>query len=167
MPIPKEELHKPENSFLYAPGHATFGQAMAALNATQGDRSCFLVVKKSDNTWATGTFSDILLANANATAGLAGKRLDEVEGLQETEAVEWSDIEMTEALEKASKTGRLILMEGDKVVGVLTAGMRTLENASQFAELNQLAGQFVDLIDFGDVLLPQRAPQTEAEKKEG
>ncbi|MBI3762888.1 MAG: hypothetical protein HY260_13650 [Chloroflexi bacterium] len=155
MPISKDEL---VSTYVVAPGHATFGQAMAALNAAQGQRWWHLVVHKADGSWATATFNDVLLANAQAGMGLADTPLENLPGLKPADSVEQTAMGTNVALDKArsSESGALIVTEGEHPVGLIATTQRSAENPTDFAKLNQLAGQFVNLKDYGDVLLPPK-----------
>ena len=156
MPISDDTLHSPKNSFVAVKGEATVGQAIAALQAEGGQPWWRLLVKKDDDSWGATTFSDLYEALAD-TPGAADMTLGAWDGLTAARAVAWDAMTDRQAEAEAGKSpGQLlIVMAGGEVKGIVTQPRRSA--VVQAGKLTELGGTYVNLKDYGSILLSSSA----------
>ena len=156
MPIPDAELERSVNKFIAVSGEATVGQAIAALQAQQGEPWWHLLVRKPDGAWGSTTFTELY----NALAGMpdaADMRLADWEGLVPATTVEWDAMGMTKARGLARNSpGKLVVVtDGGMPKGILFEGSRRSDALRPLSvgQFTKLAGQYVNLKDYGAILM--------------
>ena len=154
MPISDEALQSPKNSFLAVSGNATVGQAIAALHAGNGQTWWHLVVRKTDGNWGVIRFSSLYEELATAPKA-AEMRLGKWPGLPVAKSVEWDELETRPAQELARKSpGSVLVVTRNNVpVGILVEGGTRGKLSISAARLGDLGGKYVNLKDYGSILL--------------
>lgn len=154
MPISDESLQNAKNSFLAVKGDATIGQAIAALQSQGGQPWWHLVVQMDDGLWGLTRFND-LYRRLESKAGAAEIRLGAWDGLQVSLAVEQDSMETraAEALARKSVSGVLIVTHGGLPVGIIVANVSRGGASVPAAKLSDLGGKYVNLKDYGSILL--------------
>jgi hypothetical protein len=160
MPISDEALQSPKNSFIAVTGEATVGQAIAALQALGGQPWWHLVVKMDDGSWGITRFSDLIAPLAKMAAA-SEIRLGGRKGLTTAIAIERDSMETRAAQALARKSpGRLaVVTVGGAPVGILAEGVtRSAAALVSTASLNDLGGKYINLKDYGSILLSSSKP---------
>ena len=154
MPISAETLKDAKNSFLAVRGDATIGQAIAALRSQGGQSWWHLVVCMDDGSWGLTRFNELYRRLANK-ADAAEIRLGAWEGLQLASAVEQDSIETraAEVLARKSDSGVLIVTRDGLPVGTIVANVSRGGASIPAAKLADLGGKYVDLKNYGSILL--------------
>jgi hypothetical protein len=155
MPVTDRLLAQPQNSFIAVTEQASVGQALAALLAHEGRDWWHLVVRRSDNTWAATTAAQIYAGLADRP-GAGGESLAAWNGLVAANVVEQNDVDDWQArsLALSSPGGLVVVLAGGAIVGVVY-GQRRQTNLSPLStgQLTQLAGEAINLKDYGAILL--------------
>jgi hypothetical protein len=154
MPISDEALQNEKNQFIAVRGDATVGQAVAALQAEGGQPWWHLLVQMDDGSWAVTRFTDLHQA-LEGTPTAAEIRLGGWPGLVAASAVEQDSME-TRAAEAMARTsgGRvLVVTAGGLPTGILVEGVSRGATSISSAKLNELGGNYVNLKDYGSILL--------------
>jgi len=154
MPISNEALQDPKNNFLAVRGEATIGQAIAALQSQGGQPWWHLVVQMDDGSWGLTRFND-LYRRLGKRADAAEIRLGAWNGLQIATAVEQDSIETraAEAMARRSSSGVLVVTHGGLPVGTIVADVNRGGASVPAAKLADLGGKYVNLKDYGSILL--------------
>ena len=155
MPISDEALQSPKNNFIAVKGEATVGQAIAALQGEGGQPWWHLVVRMDDGSWGITRFSD-LFAALEKMAIASEVRLGGRKGFTKAVTIERDSMETPAAQALARKSpGRLALITVKGVpVGILAEGvMRSAAAVVSTANLNELGGKYINLKDYGSILL--------------
>ena len=154
MPITDEDLQEPKNSFIAVKGEATVGQAIAALEAAGGQPWWHLVVKRDDGSWGITRFGDLFTAlqrMATASEVRLGGRKD----LIAAASIERDSMETRAGRALASKSpgGVLVVTANGMPVGILAEGVSRAAMPMSSASLNDLGGKYINLKDYGSILL--------------
>lgn len=154
MPVSDEALRKSKNSFVAVAADATVGQAIAALQDAGGQPWWYLIVERDDRTWGVTRFSD-LFAALKKMATASEVRLGGRKDLIAAASVERDSMETGAAQALALKSpGRvLVITNGGTPAGILAEGGTRAVIALTSASLNDLGGKYVNLKDFGSILL--------------
>jgi hypothetical protein len=155
MPISDAALQNPKNRFLAVAGDAAVGQAIAALQSVNGENWWHLVVeRKRDGSWGVTRFSDLYMA-LNDVPNAAEIPLILWKGLTDASAVERDSIETAaaEALAKKSGSQVLVVTVDAMPVGLLVGDVRRGGPPISSAKLGELGGKYVNLKDYGSILL--------------
>jgi hypothetical protein len=163
MPISDDALHNPKNQFIAVTADAKLGQAIAAYKDVRGQPWWHLVVQKDDGSWATATFieRDDLLGGAPDAAEI---RLGDADALPAAAAAGRNSIETKAAQALARKAPARVLVVTDKgmPVGILVEGVTRAAAApsrsadglvTPSARLDALGGKYIDLKNYGSILL--------------
>jgi hypothetical protein len=154
MPISDEALQKESNRFIAVKGEARVGQALAAFNALEAQPWWHLVVRKLDGSWAVARFRDLAALPGIAAADT---RVSDLENLTATAAVERDTIETKDAQAQARKSPSrvLVVTANGMPVGILVEGVRRGAGVPTLAapDVNRLGGRYVNLKDYGTILL--------------
>jgi hypothetical protein len=153
MPISEEALQKEANRFIAVKGEAKVGQAMAAFKALDAQPWWHLVVSMPDGSWAVTRFRD--LSPLVEVAGAADIRAADLKTLTASSSVERDSIDTNaaQALAKKSKSGILVVTVDGSVAGILIGSAKRGGFPISSAGLNDLAGGYIDLKDYGSILL--------------
>lgn len=160
MPISDEALQNEKNRFIAVKGEATVGQATAALTAMAGQPWWHVVVRMADGSWSVARFSELLPP--------VETHLSDCNQLRAASAVERATVETKVAQAMARKTPArvLVVTENGLPIGILVEGVRrgAGRGSATAAGLDQLGGKYVNLKDFGSILLsssrrPAKAPK--------
>jgi CHAT domain-containing protein len=133
MPINRQALAAPENSYLHLPGDLTLREAFRRLIAIpEAEPWWHLVLYTADGAWATTTF-DRLEAEARKDGRLLSLALWDVEELLPAKAVEQECMGTAEGRRLASRSpGSLIVVtRGGRLAGILCTPMHSGETASR------------------------------------
>ena len=154
MPISDEALRKPKNRFLAVSGDATVGQAIAALKGEGGESWWHLLVRMDDGLWGVIRFTD-LYKSLERMANAADVRLGGRKGLTLATTVDRDSMETRPAQALARKSpGSLLIVSVDNVpVGILFEGVSRAGLAISSAKLGNLGGPYINLKDYGSILL--------------
>lgn len=154
MPISDAALRNPKNRFLAVSGDATVGQAIAALKGVGGESWWHLLVKMDDGSWGATRFTD-LYESMERMATAADVRLGGRKGLTVATAIDRDSLETKPAQALARKSpGSLLIVIVDNVpVGILFEGVSRGGLAISSAKLSELGGPYVNLKDYGSILL--------------
>jgi hypothetical protein len=162
MPISDEALQNPKNRFLAVSGDATVGQAIAALQGEGGEAWWHLLVHMDDGSWGTTRFTD-LYESLERMATAAEVRLGGRKTLTVATAIDRSSMETrpAQALARESPGSLLVVTVGSVPVGMLVEGVSRGGPAISSTTLNELGGKYVNLKDYGSILLSssRRAPE--------
>lgn len=155
MPISEEALRKDTNRFIAVKGEARVGQALAAFQELEAQSWWHLVVHKPDGSWAVARFRE--LSALQEVAGAADTYVNDLENLIATAAVERDTIETKDAQAQARKSPSrvLVVTANGMPVGILVEGMRRSAGGPTLAaaDVNRLGGKYVNLKDYGSILL--------------
>ena len=154
MPISDAELQNSRNRFLAVKGDASVGQAIGALQSEGGQPWWHLVVEMDDGSWGVTSFSELYLTIKDLAAA-TDIRLGSWDGLTKTTAVERDSIDMraAEMLAKENSNEVLVVTVDALPVGVLVEDVRRGGPSVSSAKLGELGGKYVNLKDFGSILL--------------
>ena len=154
MPISEEALRKETNRFIAVKGEARVGQALAAFKALEAEPWWHLVVQKRDGSWAVARFRDL---SALSDAGAGDTHVNDLENLTAASAVERDTIETKDAQAQARKSpSRVLVVTANGLpVGILVEGMRRSAGGPTLAaaDVNRLGGKYINLKDYGSILL--------------
>ena len=154
MPISDEALQNEKNRFIAVKGDANVGQAIAALQAEGGQPWWHLLVQADDGSWGVTRFAD-LYASLERMASAADVRLGGRKDLTVATTVERDRLETraAQALALKSPGGLLVVTVDGMPVGILAEGVSRAALSISFAKLNDLGGKYVNLKDYGSILL--------------
>ena len=154
MPISDEALQNAKNRFIAVKGEATVGQAIAALQQEGGEAWWHLVVQMDDGSWGVARFSELHSALVGTVAALE-IRLGSWPGLIRADAVEQAGMETKAAvaLAKQSDARMLVVTEAGLPKGILVESVMRSAAAITSARLGELGGKYVNLKDYGSILL--------------
>jgi hypothetical protein len=155
MAVTDRLLAQPQNSFIAVTEPASVGQALAALLAHEGRDWWRLVVRRSDNTWAATTAAQLYAALADQP-GASGESLAAWNGLVAAKVVEQNEVDDGQArsLALSSPGGLIVVLADGAIVGVVNATRRqTNLRPLSAGQLTQLAGEAINLKDYGAILL--------------
>lgn len=154
MPISDAALQNPKNRFLAVSGDATVGQAIGALKGVGGESWWHLLVKMDDDSWGATRFTN-LYESLERMATAADVRLGGRKGLIVATAIDRDSMETKPAQALARKSpGSLLIVNVDGVpVGILFEGVSRGGLAISSAKLSELGGPYVNLKDYGSILL--------------
>ena len=154
MPISDEALQNPKNKFIAVSGDATVGQGIAALQAQDGQPWWHLLVQLEDGSWGVTRFAD-LYVSLERMADAADVRLGGWKGLKPATAVEQDSIETRPGQSLAGKSpGSMLVVTVDGMpVGILVEGVSRGGLSITSAKLGELGGKYIDLRDYGSILL--------------
>ena len=154
MPISEEALQNEKNRFIAVSGDATVGQAIAALHGEGGQPWWQLLVQADDDTWGVTRFAE-LYASLERMANAADVRLGGRKDLTIATTVDRDSIETraAQALALKSPGGLLVVTVDGMPVGILAEGVSRAALSISFAKLNDLGGKYVNLKDYGSILL--------------
>ena len=154
MPISDEALQNEKNRFIAVKGDANVGQAIAALQAEGGQPWWHLLVQADDGSWGVTRFAD-LYASLERMASAADVRLGGRKDLTIATTVERDRLETraAQALALKSPGGLLVVTVGGMPIGILAEGVSRAALSISFAKLNDLGGKYVNLKDYGSILL--------------
>jgi len=154
MPISDEALQNAKNNFIAVSGEATVGQAIAALQAEGGQPWWHLLVKQDDGSWGVSRFTDLYQSlermSTASEVQLGGRR-----GLTTATAVDRDSMETKKAQALALKSpgGLLVVTVAGMPVGILAEKVSRGGLSISSAKLNDLGGKYVNLKDYGSILL--------------
>ena len=154
MPISDKALQNPKNRFLAVSGDATVGQAIAALKGEGGELWWHLLVRLDDGSWGVTRFTE--LAKSLEKSGTAANvRLAGRKSLAIATAIDRDSMETLPAQALARKSpGSLLIVNVDNVpVGILFEGVSRGGLAISSAKLGDLGGPYINLKDYGSILL--------------
>jgi hypothetical protein len=154
MPISDEALNDPKNSFIAVAADATVGQAVAALHSIGGQPWWHLVVERDDGSWGVTRFSDLFSA-LQRMAAASEVRLGGRKDLAVVQAIERDSLDTRAAQSLARKTpaGVILVMAQGTPVGILAENVRRAALSVTSASLNDLGGKYINLKDYGAILL--------------
>lgn len=154
MPISEEALQNAKNRFIAVKGQATVGQALAALQAQNGQPWWHLLVQMSDGSWGVTRFSELCQA-LESTDDAAEIRLDSWPGLLRANAVARDSMQTrsAQALAQKSSGSLLVVTDGTLPAGILVEGVSRSGKSAPPAKLGELCGKYVNLKDYGSILL--------------
>ena len=154
MPISDETLQNEKNRFIAVSGDATVGQAIAALRAEGGQPWWHLLVRMDDGAWSVTRFTN-LYSSLERMATAAEVRLGGRKDLTTATTVERDSLETraAQALALKSPGGLLVVTVNGLPVGILAEGLSRAAVSISFAKLNDLGGKYVNLKDYGSILL--------------
>lgn len=154
MPISDKALQTPKNRFLAVSGDATVGQAIAALKGEGGELWWHLLVRLDDGSWGITRFTD-LAKSLEKSATAANVRLAGRKSLTIATAIDRDSMETLPAQALARKSpGSLLIVNVDRVpVGILFEGVSRGGLAISSAKLGDLGGPYINLKDYGSILL--------------
>jgi hypothetical protein len=168
MPISDEALQNVKNKFIAVSSAATVGQAIAALQAEGGQSWWHLLVQQDDGSWSASRFTDLYLSlermSTAAEVRLAGRK-----GLTIATAIDRDSMETTEAqaLARKSPGGMLVVTVDRMPVGILVERVSRGGFPISSAKLNDLGGKYVNLKDYGSILLSSSKSQASRPKPDG
>jgi hypothetical protein len=154
MPISDEALQNARNNFIAVSGEATVGQAIAALQAKGGQPWWHLLVRQADGSWGVSRFTDLYVSLERMSMAseipLGGRK-----GLTTATAVDRDSMETKEAQALALKSpgGLVVVTVNGLSVGILVEKVSRGGLAISSAKLNDLGGKYVNLKDYGSILL--------------
>ena len=130
------------------------GQAIAALHAEDGQPWWHLLVQADDGSWGVTRFAD-LYASLERMASAADVQLGGRKDLTIATTVERDSMETraAQALALKSPGGLLVVTVDGMPVGILAEGVSRAALSISFAKLNDLGGKYVNLKDYGSILL--------------
>jgi hypothetical protein len=165
MPISDEAIRKPKNRFLAVSGDATVGQAIAALKGEGGESWWHLLVRMDDGSWGATRFTD-LYESLERMANAADVRLGGRKGMTLATAINRDSMETRPAQTLARKSpGSLLIVIVDGVpVGILFEGVSRGGLAISSAKLSDLGGPYINLKDYGSILLSSSKSQSKPPK---
>jgi len=154
MTISDETLQSAKNSFIAVRGNARVGQAITALQVQGGQSWWHLLVHKDDDTWGVTRFSDLYNALESIT-NAADIRLGDWQGLVTATAVEQTSMDTHAAEMMAAKSSArvLVVTENAFPVGILVESVTRAGTSVPSAQLSELGGKYVNLKDYGSILL--------------
>ncbi len=154
MPISDEALQNAKNRFIAVTGNATVGQAIAALRGEGGQPWWHLLVQMDNGSWGVTRFSD-LYQSLEKMATAAEVRLGGRKGLTKANAIERDSMETRAAqtLARKSPDGLLVVTANGTPIGILVEGVSRGALAISSAKLDDLGGKYVNLKDYGSILL--------------
>jgi hypothetical protein len=154
MPISNEALENTKNRFIAVKGEATVAQALAALQELSGQLWWHLVVQTSKGAWGVTRVGD-LCQGLESTATDSDARLDTWPGLLPATVVEQDSMETraAQALAKKSPGSVLVVTDGVTPLGILFEGVSRTTRSVPTAKLGDLCGKYVNLKDYGSILL--------------
>jgi hypothetical protein len=154
MPISDEALQKPTNRFLAVSGEATVGQAIAALQGEGGESWWHLLVRMDDGSWGVTRFTD-LYKSLERMAAAADVRLGGRKNLTPATAVDRDSMDTlsAQALARNSPGRLLIVTTNGNPIGILFQGTSRGGLAISSAKLSDLGGPYINLKDYGSILL--------------
>ena len=159
MPISDEALQNPKNRFIAVSGEAKAGQAFAALSNLDGQLWWHLIVRMDDGSWRVARFNE-LSAGLGDVPDPAELLLRDAPQLKLVSSIERGSIETKEAQALARKSSARVLVVTDdgKPVGILVEGVTRggappRQSIVPSASLDELAGKYVKLKDYGSILL--------------
>jgi hypothetical protein len=160
MPISDEALQNARNNFIAVRGEATVGQAIAALQAKGGQPWWHLLVRQADGSWGVLRFTDLYVELERMSMAseipLSGRK-----GLTTATAVDRDSMETkaAQALALKSPGGFLVVTVDGMPVGILVEKVSRSGLAISSAKLNDLGGKYVNLKDYGSILLSSSKSQ--------
>ncbi len=159
MPIRDEDLERPENSFLAVRGEATVGQAVALWQAHGGEVWWHLLVPSAAQGWRTTTFAQLYEAVCTLPEA-ADLPLDTLPHLRAIPFVERETLSAAQAREIArAHPARLVAVGASgHLAGVLFVATRAAPPALPVGRLNELAGKYVNLKEYGVLLIASSKP---------
>jgi hypothetical protein len=162
MPISDDALQNAKNRFLAVKGEATVGQAIAALHFQGGQAWWHLVVQMEDGSWGITRFTD-LYRELEGTPAAAEIRLDGWSGLVGARAVEQRSMETRAAQALAKKSSRrvLVVTDAQAPIGILFEGTSRGGASMPPAKLEELCGKYVNLKNYGSILLATSKTRTD------
>jgi hypothetical protein len=154
MPISEAALQNAKNRFVAVKGDATVGQAIAALQVQGGQPWWHLVVQMDDGSWGVCTFTE-LHQTLERMAAAADVRLGGWHGLTGVAAVEQDAMETNAADSLARKCkGRVLVVTSHGIpIGILVGEVSRGGPSISSAKLSELGGRYVNLKDYGAILL--------------
>ena len=159
MPISDDALQRQKNRFIAVKGDAKFGQAIAALNAVGGQPWWHLVAQMPDGSWSVARFGNLAtsLEGVNAASDI---RLRDLKALTPAATVERDsvDTKVAQAMARRANGGLLVVTNQESLVGILVEGV-TRGAMSTPQTLDQLGGKYVNLKDYGSILLGSTVDQ--------
>src|SRR5690242_16813029 len=119
MPISDDALQKESNRLIAVKGDARFGQAVAALNALDGQRWWYLVVQLNDGSWRAARMSESAASRADDNAAAERCRGGAGE-LKTVPAVEQASLDTSSARTWGRERGAgvVVVTENDSPVGI-------------------------------------------------
>lgn len=154
MPISDEALQADKNSFIAVRGEATVGQAIAALQAQSGFPWWHLLVLMDDGSWGLTRFTN-LRQPLEGIADAAEVRVGRLKDLTAATAIERDKMETrpAQALARQSPGSVLVVTVEGMAIGILVEGVKRGGLSISSARLGDLAGKYVNLKDYGSILL--------------
>jgi len=154
MPIAKEALENTRNRFIAVKGEATVAQTLAALQELGGQQWWHLVVQINKATWGIMRVGD-LCQGLETTPTDSDARLGDWPGLKPGIVVEQDSMETraAQALAKKSPGSVLLVTNGVMPLGILFEGVSRNTRSVPTAKLGDLCGKYVNLKDYGSILL--------------
>lgn len=154
MPISEEALESAKNRFIAVKGQAKVGQAIAALQAQNGQPWWHLLVQMSDGSWGITRFSE-LCQTLEDTDDAAEIRLETWRGLFRANAVARDSMETksAQALARKSNGSLLVVTDGVLPAGILVESVNRSSQPAPPAKLGELCRKYVNLKDYGSILL--------------
>ena len=154
MPISDKALQNPKNRFIAVSGTATVGQAIAALQAEGGQPWWHLLVRMDDGSWRVARFAN-LHASLESIPNAADVRLAGWKDLKVATAIERESMETStaQALARKNPGGILVVTTNGLPVGILVEGVSRSAVSISSAKLGDLGGKYIDLKDYGSILL--------------
>jgi hypothetical protein len=154
MPISNEALENIKNRFIAVKGEATVAQALAALQALGGQTWWHLLVQTSKDAWGITRVGD-LCQGLETTPTDSAAKLGDWPGLLQAKVVEQQSMETRAAqtLAKKSPGAVLVVTDGAMPLGILFEGVSRNTRAVPTAKLGDLCGKYVNLKDYGSILL--------------
>lgn len=154
MPIANEALETTKNRFIAVKGEATVAQVLAALQELGGQQWWHLVVQTNKDAWGITRVGD-LCQGLETTPTDSDARLGDWPGLKPATVVEQDSMETraAQALAKKSPGSVLVVTDGAIPLGILFEGVSRTTRAVPTAKLGDLCGKYVNLKDYGSILL--------------
>ncbi len=153
MPISNEAIENNKNRFIAVKGEATVAQVLAALEELGGQPWWHLLVQTSKG-WGVTRVSTLCEGLEDLSTD-AQARVDGWPGLSEAKAVEQGNMETraAQALARKSPGSLLVVTHAGLPVGILVEGVSRTSRAIPAAKVGDLCGKYVNLKDYGSILL--------------
>ncbi len=154
MPIANEALENTKNRFVAVKGEATVAQTLAALQELGGQQWWHLVVQTNKDAWGITRVGD-LCHELETTPTDSDARLGDWAGLKPATVVKQDSMETraAQALAKKSPGSVLVVTDGAMPLGILFEGVSRTTRSVPTAKLGDLCGKYVNLKDYGSILL--------------